>query len=134
MKRIITLLTTLLLVTAVAGQTDSCRIQTVCYQDSVIYCQLNLAGYRAQQMAGTAATMTIFGAMAIATGIIIDQHPSDIVNPITGTVVAEVGACLFFVGVPLWIIEVSKMNTIEVEMIKYGGTSQGAGVGLKFKF
>jgi hypothetical protein len=101
--------------------------------DSTIHKQLNLEGYRAQRMAGTAATMTIIGALGVTAGIIIDRHHSE-VSPITGTVVAELGACLFCVGVPLWVIEVSKMNAIKIEMIRYGGTSKGTGVGMKFKF
>lgn len=102
--------------------------------DSLIYKQLNRAGYRAQQMAGTGATLALVGVLTMTAGVLIDKNHTEVVGEMVGPVVAEVGVCLFAVGVPLWIIEVSKMNTIEIEMIKFEGYSQGGGVGVKIKF
>jgi hypothetical protein len=102
--------------------------------DSLIYKQLNLTGYRAQRMAGVGATLTITGIMAMGAGIIIDHDYEGADKPLTGLIIAETGACLFAVGIPVWIIEVSKMNRIEIEMIRYGGQARALGVGLKFRF
>jgi hypothetical protein len=102
--------------------------------DSLIYEQLKLTDIKTRNMAGTAVTMTLIGSLAITAGIIIDKKQSATINPIAGTVVAEVGVCLFSIGVPLWIIQVSKMNAIEIEMMRYKGYSQGSGVGLKIRF
>lgn len=102
--------------------------------DSIIYRQLNLAGLRSQHMAGIGATLTISGIMIMSAGIIIDHDYHGSNKPLTGLIIAETGACLFAVGVPLWIIEVSKMNRIEIEMIRYTGSIRAPGVGLKFSF
>jgi len=102
--------------------------------DSLIYRQLNLEGIKAQRMAGWGMTLTILGSIGIASGIIIDRNNSDIVKPITGTIVSEIGACMFSIGVPLWLIEVSKMNHIEIEMIKYKGPISAGGLGFKMRF
>lgn len=102
--------------------------------DSLIYKQLNLAGIKAQRMAGSGITLTILGSIGIAAGIIIDRNNHEIVKPITGTILSQIGVCLFSVGVPLWLIEVSKMNYIEVEMIKYKGPISAGGIGLKMRF
>lgn len=114
--------------------TIACSATLAQVPDSVIYRQLNLAGLRSQRLSGIGATLTISGIMIMSAGIIVDHDYSGIDKPLTGLIIAETGACLFAVGVPLWIIQVSKMNQIEIEMIRYTGAIRAPGVGLKFKF
>jgi hypothetical protein len=103
--------------------------------DSIIYKQLNLAGLRAQRMANAGVTLTIVGAIGITAGVLIDRKIRETGNGIAGLVVSETGLCVFCMAVPLWIVSVSKMNDIEVEMIRYkGGVASGTGIGLKIRF
>jgi hypothetical protein len=102
--------------------------------DSIIYKQLNLAGFRAQRTANAGVSLTCLGAIGMTAGILIDRKVRETGNGIAGLVVAEAGFCMFCTGVPLWMISVSKMNDIEIEMIKYQGTVKGPGIGLKIKF
>jgi len=134
MKKIILLSILILITSALQAQFEYPDFRLETRNDSIICNQLRLSGFRAQRMANTAVTMTILGAIGIAAGIIIDESREPFSKVITGSVVSGIGTVLFSVGIPLWITEVSRLNKIEIEMIKYSGTNDLAGLGVKLTF
>jgi len=140
MKKLITICLLLFLVVTGNAQEKSKSKYSELNQD-----QLNLALKQSSKSIKTGKVLTFIGATAFTAGVIIFANGvEDAVNssPDSSSKLGG-GYALFLggfvstvIGIPVWIVGVSKENKIELELVKYNpkGSSSINGIGLKIRF